>query len=110
MVGKRAWDTTNGSRTTSYTNGNGNSNDHSPPSSRQPGDGNPRSKPRASRFQDAAESALEDQRREELKQLLIEGVDFDSFEKFRKPVEEIKALKDKKLRRFYEEQNEMLND
>lgn len=96
MVGKRAWETTG------YANGttSGNNSPKRPPN-----------KPRISQFRDdAAENALEDQRREEVTKRLIEGVDFDSFEKFRKSADQIKAIKNKTLRRFYEAQNETLND
>lgn len=99
MVGKRAWDVSNGSYDAGYASG-------------KPGDSpkRPSNKPRISQFRDVGESALEDERREEIKKRLIEGVDFDSFEKLRKPAGEIKALKNKKLRRFYEQQNALLND
>lgn len=122
MVGKRAWETSNGGGTWSTGNANGspNSEPQRPgpkrrattdrqPSYRTLGT-SPRKPPRIAQFVDAAESALEDQRREEIKKRLIEGVDFGSFEQYRKPAEEIKCIKNKKLRRFYKGQNETLND
>lgn len=70
--------------------------------------GKPR--PRMFKFRDAANTALEDKRREDLKKQLLQGVDRDGLEKFRKSDEELKEIKNKKVRRFYEEQNERLND
>lgn len=71
--------------------------------------GNARPRPRVWRFKDAAMAVLEDQRREQLKAQLLSGVDRDSLEKFRKSDEELKAIKNKKVREFYKEQNESLN-
>ena len=72
------------------------------------GDAKPR--PRIWRFKDAANTALEDSRREELKNSLLSGVDRDGLEKFRKSDEELKQIKNKKVRAFYEAQNDRLND
>ncbi|KXL45449.1 MAG: hypothetical protein FE78DRAFT_70933 [Acidomyces sp. 'richmondensis'] len=67
-------------------------------------------RPKLWRFKDAANTALEDKRREELKKALLHGINRDQLEKFRKSDEELKAIKNKKLRQFYEEQNERLTD
>lgn len=62
------------------------------------------------RFKDAARTALEDQRREELKNALLQGIDRNQLEEYRKSEDELKAMKNKKVRKFYEEQNDRLND
>ncbi|EMC96268.1 hypothetical protein BAUCODRAFT_33618 [Baudoinia panamericana UAMH 10762] len=80
----------------SYANGHAN------------GDGRPR--PRIWRFKDAADTAMEDKRREELKKALLHGIDRDGLENFRKSDDELKAIKNKKVRAFYEAQNQRLND
>lgn len=56
------------------------------------------------------ETAKQDARREELKKTLLAGIDREGLEKFRKSDEELKQIKNKKVRKFYEEQNERLND
>ena len=48
-----------------------------------------RQKPRVSRFQDAANVAMDDKRRTELKKKLRDGIDRDEFEKYRKSDEEV---------------------
>lgn len=73
--------------------------------------GNPyKPKPAIFRFQDGANHALEDERRNQLKHKLIDSVKGDELEKFRKTDEELKDIKDKKIRHFYEGQNETLDD
>ncbi|KAH7017038.1 hypothetical protein EDB80DRAFT_704062 [Ilyonectria destructans] len=66
--------------------------------------------PRIFQFQEAARTALEDARRTELKHALLHGIDRDGLEQFRKSDEDLKLIKNKKVRRFYEAQNERLND
>lgn len=76
------------------------------------GDARPRPK-LWGRFKDAANTALEDKRRDDLKKSLLEGIqglDQSHLEKFRKSDEELKAISNKKVRKFYEEQNDRLND
>ena len=72
--------------------------------------GNAKPRPRIWRFKDAVNTALEDKRREDLKKELLSPVDRHSLEKFRKSDEELKHIKNKKVRAFYEAQNERLND
>ena len=79
-----------------YPNGNGN--------------GNAKPRPNLWRFRDAADAAVHDKRRDDLKQALLEGIDRDGLEKFRKSDEELKQIKSKKVRQFYERQNGSLND
>lgn len=69
-----------------------------------------RPKPRILRFQDAAWTALEDARREELKGHILKGIDREGLERFRKSDDELKKIKNKKVRAFYEAQNQRLND
>ncbi|KAF4975494.1 hypothetical protein FZEAL_7725 [Fusarium zealandicum] len=66
--------------------------------------------PRILKFQDAARTALEDARRGEIKDALLHGIDREGLEKYRKTDDELKAMKNKKVRAFYEAQNERLND
>lgn len=72
--------------------------------------GRSRLPPRIMQFQDVAWTALEDARREELKRALLSNIDREALEKYRKSDAELKAIKNKKVRRFYEEQNGRLND
>ncbi|KAM5347801.1 hypothetical protein ACJ41O_007625 [Fusarium nematophilum] len=69
-----------------------------------------RPRPHILRFQDAARTALEDARRGEIKRALLHGIDREGLERYRKTDEELKSMKNKKLRGFYEAQNERLND
>merc|ERR1719301_418068 len=66
--------------------------------------------PRILRFQDAAWTALEDARRETLKKTILEGIDRSALEKYRKSEEDLKAIDNKKIRAFYEAQNQRLNE
>ncbi|KAK0391533.1 hypothetical protein NLU13_1033 [Sarocladium strictum] len=80
-----------------------------PPSSPRPLNGRPR--PRLWGYRDDADIiAQEDVRREELKNALLKGIDRTDLEKFRKSNDELKEIKNKALRRFYEDQNCRLND
>lgn len=65
---------------------------------------------RKPKFRDIVNLASHDNYHAQLKTKLKEGLDRDGLEKYRKSVEDIKAIKNKKVRRFYEEQNERLND
>jgi cation diffusion facilitator family transporter len=53
---------------------------------------------------------LEDKHRTELKRALLDNVKHDELEHFRKSDEELKEIKNKAVRKFYEDQNERLND
>ncbi|GAM86136.1 hypothetical protein ANO11243_041470 [Dothideomycetidae sp. 11243] len=57
-----------------------------------------------------ANTVVGDARREELKSLLIKGIDRDSLEKFRVSDDQLKDMNNKGVRAFYEAQNERLND
>lgn len=61
-------------------------------------------------FKDAVDLVMEQRTTAALKRELQSGVDRDEFERYRKDDDEIKAIKDKKIRRFYEAQNDRLND
>ncbi|KEY69272.1 hypothetical protein S7711_01723 [Stachybotrys chartarum IBT 7711] len=69
-----------------------------------------RQRPRIFRFQDAARTALADLRRDELKSALLTGINRDELEKFRKSKQDLDSIENKKVREFYEQQNERLND
>lgn len=71
---------------------------------------NARPRPRIFKFQDAARTALEDARRDELKRALLHGIDREGLEKFRMSEKELSNIKNKKVRAFYQTQNERLND
>lgn len=66
-----------------------------------------RSKPR---YRDIVNLAVENSFHAELKQKLKDGVDGEKMEGFRKSRQDMDGIKDKKIRAFYEEQNERLND
>jgi divalent metal cation (Fe/Co/Zn/Cd) transporter len=61
-------------------------------------------------FRDAASAVVGDQRREELKKALLTQVDGNQLEKFRKSDDELKEIKDKKVRTYYKNLNARLND
>lgn len=65
---------------------------------------------RKPRFRDIVNAAVHDDFHGELKRKLKNGVDRAELEKYRKSVSELKEIKDKKVRAFYEQQNERLND
>ena len=65
---------------------------------------------RKPRFRDVVNAAIQDDFHNELKRKLKDEVDRDELEQFRKSQVELKEIKNKKLRAFYEEQNERLND
>jgi len=69
-----------------------------------------RGRPRVFRFTDTEDTEAQDQRREEMKDKLLNSIDRDGLEKFRKSEEELKEIKNKKIRKFYEHQNQRLND
>jgi cation diffusion facilitator family transporter len=120
MVGKRTLWHENGRSYSSGRNG-----EHDTPDRRRPADieasietpyhyharhRGSRLNPRLLRFQDAAWTALEDARREELKNALLKSVNHQELEQYRKSDAELKKIKNKKLRQFYEKQNQRLND
>jgi hypothetical protein len=65
---------------------------------------------RKPRFRDIVNLTTEDQFHNELKRKLKEGVDREGLEIYRKTVKEIKGMKNKKIKSFYEKQNGSLND
>ena len=62
------------------------------------------------RFRDIANLAIQNKFHAELKRKLCEGVDHYALEKHRIPLSEIKRIKKKKVREYYEAQNDRLND
>ncbi|KAI6364335.1 hypothetical protein MCOR25_005673 [Pyricularia grisea] len=69
-----------------------------------------RRRPNIWRFQDAAQTVIDDNRRAQLQKELLHGIDRMAFEKSRKSQEEISQIKNKGVRAYYEEQNERIND
>ncbi|KAL8876583.1 MAG: hypothetical protein Q9215_002717 [Flavoplaca cf. flavocitrina] len=65
---------------------------------------------KSSRFRDVTRFAVTNDYHAELKQKLTDDVQRGSLEKYRMKDEDIKDLKNKKVRQFYESQNERLND
>ncbi|KAL6242248.1 hypothetical protein RBB50_010796 [Rhinocladiella similis] len=62
-------------------------------------------------FKDAVEYVIDRRTTASLKKQLKEGVEGDNdFEKLRKSDKELKSIKNKKVRKFYEHQNACLND
>jgi len=61
-------------------------------------------------YRDARKVSEAQDRREDLKRKLAEGLKQFNFEDHRKSEEELKAIKNKKIRAFYAAQNERLND
>jgi hypothetical protein len=89
MVGKRTWATGNG---TTHENGVARRKLRRA-ATEVPGNGIPginnNERPRAFRFKDTANAALEEAQREELKHTLLEAVDRDDLEKYRKSDEQV---------------------
>ena len=65
---------------------------------------------RKPQFRDVVNLTIENGIHAELKRKLKDGVDGEKMEGYRKSMEEINQIGDKKVRAFYEEQNERLND
>jgi hypothetical protein len=61
-------------------------------------------------FKDAVDIVMANRTTAVLKKQLQAGVDRDEFEKYRMDEDEIKQIKNKKLRQYYEAQNERLDD
>lgn len=62
------------------------------------------------KFRDVGQVAITNEYHAQLKRKLSEDVKRGSLEHYRKSAEEIKEIKNKKIRKFYEGQNERLND
>jgi len=62
------------------------------------------------RFRDAIDQTVKDNRANEMKKKLIDNIDHEALEFFRKSDESLKSIKNKKVRGFYEEQNSRLDD
>lgn len=68
-------------------------------------------KPRLFKYTDREDAILEEtERREQLKNTLLKVADEHDWEKYRTSDEKLKSIKNKKLRNYYEEQNQRLND
>ncbi|OAL02552.1 hypothetical protein IQ06DRAFT_245103 [Phaeosphaeriaceae sp. SRC1lsM3a] len=62
------------------------------------------------RFRDAIKQTMYENRANDMKRKLIDNVDHELLEKYRKSDESLKCVPNKKLRAFYEEQNNRLDD
>jgi hypothetical protein len=67
-------------------------------------------KPKFTRFKDVVDMATAANERTKIKQKLTEGIDRESLEKYRKSKEELKDIRSKQIRGFYERQNQQLDD
>jgi cation diffusion facilitator family transporter len=121
MVGKRALPrATTGrvksgnikSRSRGVSNGDLESGGNGLPKRDANGNGDARPRPNIWRFKDAAETALEDKRREELKKKLLQSIDRNALEKHRMSDEDLKVIKKRNrgVHDFYQAQNQRLND
>ncbi|KIW09147.1 uncharacterized protein PV09_00083 [Verruconis gallopava] len=113
MVGKRAWVSPAHIQNASDINGTtlgrkGSSMDRDREYGTHPR--KTRLKPSLLRFRENVNRALEDRRREEIKNKLIEEVYREKFEEYRKSDDFLRNCKNKKVRKFYEDQNEACND
>lgn len=61
-------------------------------------------------FKDSVSAIKAEQRRKELKGKILAGVRDFNVEKYRKSDDELKAIRNKKVRAYYEAQNQKLND
>lgn len=61
-------------------------------------------------FKDEVSGAEAEQRRKELKNKILAGVEDFNLEKYRKSDEELKSIKNKRVRDYYKAQNQKLND
>ena len=62
------------------------------------------------RFRDAIGKVVQDGQRRLMKQKLLEGMDREKFEHYRKSDEELKQIQSKKVKQFYSDQNSKLDD
>lgn len=121
MVGKRGvFAATDKTYSTGRADGGGKPQD--PPTKRRPGGDlergpssytgltSGRPPPRIFKFRDIAQTALDDRRREDLKNALFHNIDRHGLEKFRKSKSELKGIEKKKIRAYYEHVNERLDD
>ncbi|KAL8671408.1 MAG: hypothetical protein Q9168_004081 [Polycauliona sp. 1 TL-2023] len=65
---------------------------------------------KGNRFRDVAQAAIANDYHTQLKKKLTEDVEHGSLEKYRMSADDIKEHKNKKVRQFYENQNERLDD
>lgn len=67
-------------------------------------------KPKFARFSDIVDLATAANERSKIKRKLQEGIDREGLEQHRKSKDELKEIESKPLRRFYERQNQRLDD
>ena len=61
-------------------------------------------------FRDAVNYEIAQQRRDSLKKALLEGIKTDHLDDYRKSHTDLEKIKNKKVREFYERQNDKIND
>lgn len=66
--------------------------------------------PNRARFRDVVNATINRKRCQDIKKQLLAGPSRHTFEKFRMSDDELKTIKSKPVRRFYEKQNEKLDD
>ena len=66
--------------------------------------------PNRARFRDVVNATINRKRCQDIKKQLLAGPGRHTFEKFRMSDDELKTIKSKPVRRFYEKQNEKLDD
>ncbi|ETN39015.1 uncharacterized protein HMPREF1541_07057 [Cyphellophora europaea CBS 101466] len=96
MVGRRAFHQPDTPR--EHIDGIGNGDLESGPKRRFP------------RFKDAVDFAMDERTSKAIKKQILDGIDKETWEHFRKSDEEISEIKSKKVRHYYKEQNGRLND
>jgi len=62
------------------------------------------------KFRDAIHQMMHDNRAAEMKKKLIDNVDHEALEMYRKSDESLKCIRNKRVRQFYEEQNSRIDD
>jgi len=92
-----------------YANGNGDGLDRSQRTDVESGYGTIKVPPKQ-RFRDAIHHTMQEDRAGEMKKKLIDNVDHDILEKFRKSDTSLDSIRNKKVRKFYEEQNRRIDD
>lgn len=102
MVGKRAWQKSQTPR------------EHINEFSKGTGDiesaNDTQSNRRFPRFKDAVDFAMAERTQALLKKQIVAGIDGECFEEYRVSDEDLKQMKNKKIRTFYQEQNARLDD
>lgn len=98
------------SKNSTYGNGYDGSSKYSPVDLESGGYGATNPIKSRRRFRDAIDQTIKDNRGSHMKQKLIDSVDHDYLDIYWKSDESLKTIRNKKVRQFYEEQNERITD